>query len=139
LEKLAAGDPQAPQGFNPVTNHVLWPGDKLTTTCDFDSSKQTSVVRAGATHTNEMCNLYMMVYSALPHLEMCSDGAGVVGDTSPGNIAPGSSVLPDPYPLFKPFDPTAKLGGVRRLAAVLVAEGVLPACCSSCAADGVCS
>jgi hypothetical protein len=116
MERLASGNPQAPQGFNPVTHHVLWPGDRLTTTCDFDSSKQTDVVRAGATHTNEMCNLYMMVYSSLPHLEMCSDGAGVVGDGSPGNIPLGGALLPDPYPLFKPFDPNAKLAGVRRAA-----------------------
>ena len=31
-------------------------------------------VSAGPTHEHEMCNMYVMTYSPIPHIEMCADG-----------------------------------------------------------------
>jgi hypothetical protein len=104
-ELLAQGDPQAPQGFNPSPAKVLYPGDPITATCDFDSREASRDVHAGATHGDEMCNLYLMLYSPLPHLEMCADGSSLTDDRSPGNLPPerlGARFLPDPYPRWKP-------------------------------------
>jgi hypothetical protein len=103
---VAAGDPQKPQGFNPVQSQVIWPGDHLTVACDFDSSDKSVSVGAGPTHEHEMCNMYLMVYSALPHIEMCSDGSSMVDERSPGNMPRAAALLPDPFPLWKPPAPT---------------------------------
>ncbi|WIA13049.1 hypothetical protein OEZ86_006342 [Tetradesmus obliquus] len=103
---LAAGDPQKPQGFNPVQSQVIWPGDHLTVACDFDSSDKSVSVGAGPTHEHEMCNMYLMVYSALPHMEMCSDGSSMVDERSPGNMPRAAALLPDPFPLWKPPQPS---------------------------------
>lgn len=44
-------------------------------TCDFDSRGRDTITYAGATHGDEMCNLYMMVFSHHPIISMCG-GAG---------------------------------------------------------------
>ncbi|KAF8067346.1 pam-b [Scenedesmus sp. PABB004] len=108
---VASGDPQQPQGFNPVQPQVIWPGDRLTVACDFDSSDKTVAVGAGPTHEHEMCNMYLMVYSPLPHIEMCSDGSSMVDERSPGNMPRAAALLPDPFPLWRPPKPADKLNG----------------------------
>ncbi|KAF6260690.1 PHM/PNGase F domain-containing protein [Scenedesmus sp. NREL 46B-D3] len=99
---VAAGDPQKPQGFSPVEPQVIWPGDRLTVACDFDSSGKSVSVGAGPSHDHEMCNMYLMVYAALPHIEMCNDGSSMVDERSPGNMPRAAALLPDPFPLWKP-------------------------------------
>lgn len=111
-EIIAAGDPQAPQGFNPVKSSVIWPGEHLTVACDFDSSGMTVAVSAGPTHEHEMCNMYLMVYSAVPHIEMCNDGSSLVDERSPGNMPRAAVLLTDPFPLWKPPKPTDMVNGV---------------------------
>lgn len=39
-------------------------GDKLSVTCEFDTSSTDHEVHAGATHNDEMCNMYLMVSTA---------------------------------------------------------------------------
>ena len=50
-------------------------GDTLEATCHFDSMERDEVTHAGATHHDEMCNLYMMMWSEMPVFMTCS-GAG---------------------------------------------------------------
>lgn len=116
------GDPQQPQGFNPVKPRVLWPGDHLTVACDFDSSDKSVAVAAGPTHEHEMCNMYLMVHSALPHIEMCSDGFRMVDEASPGNMPRSAALLPDPYPLWKPPQAEDASGKVGRAGLLRCAE-----------------
>jgi len=80
---VAAQDPQLPQGFYPVEDgnssdkkeiHIF-PGDKLKATCAFDSSNMDSIVRAGHTSSDEMCNFYLMLYSELPFFMWCVDNS----------------------------------------------------------------
>ena len=71
-EELCENDPQLPQGFTPLKEDILIrPGDTLKATCMFDSSGVTKAVNAGATHNDEMCNLYLMLYSQLPFFMAC--------------------------------------------------------------------
>ena len=71
-EELCRGDPQLPQGFTPLRQHLhIRPGDTLKATCMFDSSQMKQQVNAGATHNDEMCNLYLMLYSQLPFFMAC--------------------------------------------------------------------
>jgi hypothetical protein len=111
---IAKGDPLAPQGFNPVERHTIYPGDPLSVTCVFDSTGVDHVVQAGPTHDHEMCNMYLMVYSTLPHIEMCNDGSVTVADKQPGNLPADGMALPDPYPHWKPPLPADKASGKVR-------------------------
>lgn len=43
----------------------------------------THEVFAGSTHEHEMCNMYVMTYSPIPHMEMCADGNMYVSGTLP--------------------------------------------------------
>lgn len=71
-EELCEKDPQLPQGFTPLkTDIVIKPGDTLKATCMFDSTSVKQAVNAGATHNDEMCNLYLMLYSQLPYFMAC--------------------------------------------------------------------
>lgn len=71
-QELCRNDPQMPQGFTPLKQDIaIRPGDTLKATCMFDSSNQTHPVNAGATHHDEMCNLYLMLYSQLPYFMSC--------------------------------------------------------------------
>lgn len=106
---MAMGDPQLPQGFTPVKSKVIWPGERLTVGCEFDSSNQTHVVVAGSDHNHEMCNMYLMVYGSVAHIEMCSDGMSLVDELSPGNMPHNAVLTRDPFPLWKPPKPAAKL------------------------------
>lgn len=70
--ELCEKDPQLPQGFTPLkTDIVIKPGDTLKATCIFDSTSVKRAVNAGATHNDEMCNLYLMLYSQLPYFMAC--------------------------------------------------------------------
>ena len=71
-QELCRNDPQLPQGFTPLAQDIaIRPGDTLKATCMFDSSNQTKPVNAGATHNDEMCNLYLMLYAQLPYFMSC--------------------------------------------------------------------
>lgn len=63
-ELLAKGNPQWPQAFYPMDSvHIVAPGDHLVAQCSYNSTGMTRTVYMGATHTDEMCNLYMMYYT----------------------------------------------------------------------------
>lgn len=63
------------QGFYPVQPEVTFlPGDELGMACNFNSSEVGHTVHAGHTSSDEMCNLYMMLYSHLPFFMWCLDG-----------------------------------------------------------------
>jgi hypothetical protein len=66
-------------------------------------------VMAGSDHVHEMCNMYLMVYSAVSHIEMCSDGNSLVDELAPGNMPHSAQLLRDPFPLWKPPQVDAKL------------------------------
>ncbi len=86
--ELCERDPQLPQGFAPLKDNILIrPGDTLKATCMFDSSAVHSPVNAGATHTDEMCNLYLMLYSQLPFFMACY-GSPQVDRHGMGGIPP---------------------------------------------------
>lgn len=71
-EELCEKDPQLPQGFTPLKTDIeIKPGDTLKATCMFDSTSVKQAVNAGATHNDEMCNLYLMLYSQLPYFMAC--------------------------------------------------------------------
>ena len=57
----------------------------------FDSSTQTHPVNAGATHNDEMCNLYLMLYSQLPYFMSCY-GASQVERHGTGGMPAGSTL-----------------------------------------------
>ena len=57
LETVGQRNPQLPQGFVPVARSIIYPGDRLKVTCDFDSTSRTSPTMAGGTHNDEMCNM----------------------------------------------------------------------------------
>ncbi|EFN58531.1 hypothetical protein CHLNCDRAFT_34137 [Chlorella variabilis] len=63
------------QGFYPIKPEAtILPGDRLAMACRFNSSGVHHEVHAGATHSDEMCNLYLMLYSHLPVFMWCMDG-----------------------------------------------------------------
>lgn len=108
-DMVAIGNPQLPQGFYSTKAKVIWPGERLTVGCDFDSSNMTQVVHAGSDHNHEMCNMYLMVYASVAHIEMCSDGTSLVDELAPGNMVHAAKLIRDPYPLWKPPTPATKL------------------------------
>ncbi len=90
--ELCERDPQLPQGFAPIKDNILIrPGDTLKATCMFDSSAVHSPVNAGATHNDEMCNLYLMLYSQLPFFMACY-GSPQVDRHGMGGIPPAGRV-----------------------------------------------
>lgn len=95
-ELMADRDPLLAQAFVPAKNFTVHHGDRLKVTCDFDSTGQTTVVVAGATHEHEMCNLYLMVYAPLPHLQMCSNGMTFGGYDNPGTLPMAGKFVLEP-------------------------------------------
>jgi hypothetical protein len=60
---LAKGDPQWPQAFYPTdTISDIKDGDILVGRCSYHNDEN-RYVHAGATHTDEMCNVYLMYYT----------------------------------------------------------------------------
>ena len=72
-------DPLKPQGFYPVNKTLtILPGDRMKMTCNFDSSSKKTEVYAGASHEDEMCNLYLMGASPVASFSMCVMGSHLV-------------------------------------------------------------
>ena len=92
LTRLVEHSPQLPQGFNPVKNLTFWPGQNLQATCDFNSSERSETTYAGATHHNEMCNLYMIMWSELPVFWSCH-GNWLANDLHGAGISTYSALL----------------------------------------------
>jgi len=66
-------------------------GETLEATCDFNSLERETVTSAGSTHHDEMCNLYMMMWSELPVFMTCS-GGGTWNDNAYVNMhGPGEN------------------------------------------------
>ncbi|KAL0044814.1 hypothetical protein WJX82_010409 [Trebouxia sp. C0006] len=103
--ELCERDPQLPQGFAPIKDNLLIrPGDTLKATCMFDSSAVHSPVNAGATHNDEMCNLYLMLYSQLPFFMACY-GSPQVDRHGMGGIPPAGRVELDMHASWQPPGP----------------------------------
>ena len=82
--RIVEHDPQLPQGFTPASKVTFWPGQTLEATCDFNSTERTTPTSAGATHHNEMCNLYMILWSELPVFMSCYGQHATVDRNGPG-------------------------------------------------------
>lgn len=72
----------------PYTSHpkTITAGDALQATCLFDSSNETRRVSAGPSHTDEMCNLYLMTYSSMPVFVDCNGGWVDAKISGPGGV-----------------------------------------------------
>lgn len=84
--QLALGNPQWPQAFYPTDSLIdVKDGNALVGVCTYHND-ESRYVYAGATHTDEMCNVYLMYYA---------DSTSDVMDTCAGNTYPQlESVLP---------------------------------------------
>jgi len=99
-QRMVEYSPQLPQGFTPVTGTTFWPGQRVEATCDFDSRGRSEVTHAGATHHNEMCNLYMIMWSELPVFISCYDGFTSVDVRGSGTPPPPPGAARPGLPLF---------------------------------------
>jgi peptidylamidoglycolate lyase len=62
--EMAKGNPQWPQAFYPIMNNIeIKKGDYLVSRCTFDAKNKSVETHIGATHNDEMCNLYIMYYT----------------------------------------------------------------------------
>ncbi|KAK3236958.1 hypothetical protein CYMTET_52932, partial [Cymbomonas tetramitiformis] len=90
---LMERSPQLPQGFVPVDDVVIQPGQRVRVTCRFNSTGLQHEVHTGAAHTDEMCNLYFMFFAPAPLSLECDDAqfrsliGAEVGD--PHHVLPG--------------------------------------------------
>ena len=73
-----ARDPQLPQLFERIDDRkiTIHPGDVIRVTCIFDTRNRTQVTRAGWSHGDEMCNLYMMAHAEEPAYLSCNGARG---------------------------------------------------------------
>ncbi|KAL4442992.1 hypothetical protein ABPG77_008483 [Micractinium sp. CCAP 211/92] len=124
-ERIIGLDPQKPQGFYPVKpESTFLPGDRITMACDFDSTGMGHAVHAGHTSSDEMCNLYLMLYSHLPFFMWCFDGHPAAEVSGPGGLPkrgqlqpetslwrPPADVLPEVKGGNKPF-PVGQVAGL---------------------------
>lgn len=113
-----SGDPQLPQAFYPVTGKMLFPGDRLKVTCEFNSSSRILPTFAGPTHEYEMCNMYVMVSATLPYLDMCANGAASADSSAPGSLQLSSKLVADPFPAWHPPQPEEVVMGGGRVGTV---------------------
>lgn len=101
--KLARGDPQWPQAFYPISSALtqidVKDQDALVASCTYHNDENRQVY-AGATHNDEMCNIYLMYYA---------DSTENVMDTCSGsafpqleNIMPDEAFVRPPNPIGKP-------------------------------------
>jgi hypothetical protein len=67
---------------------VIAPGQRIRATCRFNASGTTADVSAGATHANEMCNLYLLFHADAPTALGCYDASGGAVETHSGPAAP---------------------------------------------------
>lgn len=92
--RIAERSPQLPQGFVPVEEEkIIRPGENLRVTCDFNSTSVNHTVTAGPTHNHEMCNMYMMTYSEVPHFLYCAGDFGVVELDGTGGMPSTSTFI----------------------------------------------
>jgi hypothetical protein len=84
--QVARGDPQWPQAFYPTDAvYDVKDGDMLVGQCTYHNDAD-KYVYAGSTHTDEMCNVYLMYYT---------DAADEVMEVCSGNTYPAlESVIP---------------------------------------------
>lgn len=84
--QLARGDPQWPQAFYPTDDlYDLKDGDAIVGRCSYHNDEN-KIIYAGATHADEMCNVYLMYYT---------DDTKDVMETCTGNTFPQlESILP---------------------------------------------
>lgn len=85
--QLAKGDPQWPQAFYPTDDTFdVKDGDALVGQCTYHNDESRHI-RAGPTHNDEMCNIYLMYYT---------DDISDVMDVCSGNTFPQlQSIIPD--------------------------------------------
>jgi len=104
LTHVAGRSPQLPQGFTPLaTPLTVWPGDRMSVTCMFNTSAVGHAVHAGATHADEMCNLYLMAWGALPGFGTCVDAGPAAADRrGPGGVGTSLRAVPEPASSFPP-------------------------------------
>lgn len=94
--RAAEMDPQRPQGFYPIDPYVvIRPGDRLRTTCDFNSTEVAEAVTAGHTAAHEMCNLYLMLYGELPYFMWCVDNGEWIEPAGPGGVGDAAEGVPE--------------------------------------------
>ena len=61
--EIAKGDPQLPQAFYPTSSlYEIKDGDILVGMCTYHNDENRTVY-PGSTHTDEMCNIYIMYYT----------------------------------------------------------------------------
>ncbi|KAL4858006.1 Peptidyl-glycine alpha-amidating monooxygenase A [Chlorella vulgaris] len=83
-------------GFYPIKPEaVILPGDRLAMACHFNSSEVGHVVVSGAAHSDEMCNLYLMLYGQLPIFMWCMDGSEWVELGGAGGMSDESQLVPE--------------------------------------------
>jgi hypothetical protein len=103
---MASGNPQLSLGMNGITGQVILPGDRLLVACEFNSLS----MDLNSSAVNDTCSMDLMVYSALPHSEVCqADASTLFYENSPGNMQRSATLLPDPYPLWRPLQYTSIL------------------------------
>ncbi|XP_057305603.1 peptidyl-glycine alpha-amidating monooxygenase-like [Hydractinia symbiolongicarpus] len=60
---IGKGDPQRPQAFYKVFNDIdIQDGDKVMGRCTYNSMTRNKTTYIGATHSDEMCNFYIMYF-----------------------------------------------------------------------------
>ncbi|KAK2172260.1 hypothetical protein NP493_977g01004 [Ridgeia piscesae] len=65
---IGKGNPAWPQAFYPVEKNITVKNDDvLVARCTFDATNRDIDTNMGATHTDEMCNFYMMYYTDVDH------------------------------------------------------------------------
>eukprot|EP00884_Botryococcus_braunii_P000484 jgi/Botrbrau1/10436/Bobra.0133s0043.1 len=113
MERLAEHSPQLPQGFTPLSGVTFWPGDRLQQACDYNTTEMDHVVRAGSTHSDEMCNLYMMMWAEMPVYFNCYDGPVSFQRYGPGGI-PLDAHLSAELPKYWTPPPMGQVAGVAK-------------------------
>ena len=102
------------------------PGEALRASCDFSSAGTNHVVRAGASHHDEMCNLYMMVSSELPYFMSCNGGIAAVSGRGAGGIPAPAHLEADRHAAWRPPQ-QASIQAFPLSEALALAGGVAPA------------
>ena len=95
--QIAKGDPQLPQAFYPMKPVMeIKEGDILLGICTYHNN-ETRTVYPGSTHTDEMCNIYIMFYT---------ENADQIMDTCSGN---SNSELEEKIPADAKIKPGANV------------------------------
>lgn len=73
---------------HPVLMQCPPAGETLQATCEYDSRTMSHAVRSGATHHDEMCNLYFMMWTELPIFITCFNHFSTAERHGPGVLLP---------------------------------------------------